>query len=654
MDWERKLVPFRVTWTAALVALVPTALAAQARTAAPPLPRIPAVQGPLGVTVVYPLEGQLVTASDSTFLFGSVGDGRARLELNGLDVPVAPNGAFLAWVPIPADTQPVFRFIARLGADSAVRLLRVRVPAPHLPPDSGLWLDRASIVPRGVRWAEPEEPIRVSLYASPGAAVVLRLPGSDAPIGLVPDTGTSLAYGPFDRAPTRRPQRVETRYTGVFPARALGAPLPAVTAPPPIRGASDTVNAAWITVATERDTVRAPLPLRIALLDPARRAVVLLDDDTARAGNTDGAVAGAPLEGGTFHWFFRNGTIAEVSGRAGASVRLQLSRGAVAWVDIASVGATLPAGTPPPRTTVDLVRLTPDSTSVVARFRMGQRVPFRVDEEERALTVRFYSALMDLDWVQYGGTDPLVPRVTWAQPAADEGTVTLELSRPVFGWRARWDGTDLVLEVRRPPRVDARAPLRGRVIAVDPGHPPAGATGPTGLREAEANLAVALALRDMLERAGARVVLTRATDTAVGLYERTVLAEAAGAEVLVSIHNNAFPDGVNPWLNHGTSTYYFMPRSARLAALVQRQLVAQMGLRDLGMGRGDLALVRVTWMPSVLTEGAFLMVPEQEQGLRTPAFQARYARGVLRGLEQYLRELAAGAPAPETGAGAPR
>jgi N-acetylmuramoyl-L-alanine amidase len=113
----------------------------------------------------------------------------------------------------------------------------------------------------------------------------------------------------------------------------------------------------------------------------------------------------------------------------------------------------------------------------------------------------------------------------------------------------------------------------------------------------------------------------------------------------VSIHNNAFPDGVNPWLNNGTSTYYFMPRSARLAMLVQREMVAQLGLRDLGIGRGDLALVRVPWMPSVLTEGAFLMIPEQEQALRTPAFQARYARGVLRGLERFLRELAADEPA---------
>ncbi len=218
--------------------------------------------------------------------------------------------------------------------------------------------------------------------------------------------------------------------------------------------------------------------------------------------------------------------------------------------------------------------------------------------------------------------------------------MTFDLGAPLFGWRARWEGESLVLEIRRPPVVDALRPLRGRVIAVDPGHPPAGANGPTGLREAEANLAVGLALKAILERAGARVLMTRSTDTAVGLYERTTLAEQGNAEVLVSIHNNAFPDGVNPWSNSGTSTYYFHPGGAPLAFLVQDALVGEMGLRNLGVGRGDLALVRPTWMPAILTEGAFLMIPEQEQGLRTPAFQQAYARGIALGIQAYLRRWA--------------
>lgn len=49
-------------------------------------------------------------------------------------------------------------------------------------------------------------------------------------------------------------------------------------------------------------------------------------------------------------------------------------------------------------------------------------------------------------------------------------------------------------------------------------------------------------------------------------------------------------------------------------------------------------------MPAILTEGAFLMVPEQENALRTPSFQEAYARGIALGLQAYFRELAESGP----------
>jgi N-acetylmuramoyl-L-alanine amidase len=110
--------------------------------------------------------------------------------------------------------------------------------------------------------------------------------------------------------------------------------------------------------------------------------------------------------------------------------------------------------------------------------------------------------------------------------------------------------------------------------------------------------------------------------------------------VLVSIHNNALPDGVNPFTNNGSSVYYNHPRSVPLAGAIQSALVRRLGLRDLGIGRGDLALVRGTWMPSVLTEGLFMMLPDQESALRTPAGQRLYARAVLEGLRKFLDDLA--------------
>ena len=38
-------------------------------------------------------------------------------------------------------------------------------------------------------------------------------------------------------------------------------------------------------------------------------------------------------------------------------------------------------------------------------------------------------------------------------------------------------------------------------------------------------------------------------------------------------------------------------------------------------------------------EGAFVILPDQEAALRTSDFQARYAMGIMEGLEEYFREL---------------
>jgi len=607
------------------------------------LPPIPAVDGPLALSVVYPPpDGPPLGARDSTFLFGSTGSGRATLTIDGTQIPVAPDGAFLAWLPLPDDSVAIFHLEARKDGEVAVSDLRVRLPPRFVPPAQGLWLDALSLEPRGAIWAQSGEQLRVSARAASGAAAQVVLPDGRV-FPLAPDSSALDAYGAFERRPDRLAPQPVVRFTGTIPAVALGAPLPPVGTP---AVAADTGGGAAAVVLVWRgaDTARSPLPVRVTLLDAAAPAVVVLDDDTARTGKARGTVTGAPAPHGAYHWFFLDGTRAAVDGRVGDQLRLRLSAKSVAWVALADVAAVLPAGTPAPRTRVRLVRLTPGDSSVAARFTLDERVPFRVDEDARSLTVRLYGAASDLDFVQYGGTDSLVEGVTWAQPSADECAVTFALSAAPFGWRTRWEGNDVVLEIRRPPVVDAARPLAGRTIALDPGHPPQGATGPTGLREEDANLSVALELRDLLEREGARVVMTRTADTALGVYERTAIADRANAEILVSIHNNALPDGVNPFVNNGTTVYYFQPRAARLAMLTEQALVGEMGLPDLGAARGNFALARDTWMPAILTEGAFLMIPEQESALRTPAFREAYARGVALGIQAYLRELATSRP----------
>jgi N-acetylmuramoyl-L-alanine amidase len=233
----------------------------------------------------------------------------------------------------------------------------------------------------------------------------------------------------------------------------------------------------------------------------------------------------------------------------------------------------------------------------------------------------------------------VVRRVSWTQESGERVALDIELAASVWGYRTRWSGGDLLLEVRRPPTVNSGRPLEGRLIMVDPGHPPVGATGPTGLYEAEANLAVGNRLRDLLTRGGAKVVMTRTTGAPVELGARVRLADSLNAELLVSIHNNALPDGVNPFTNNGTAVYYSQPRSLPLARAIQAALVARLGLRDLGVGRGDLALTRPTWMPAVLCEGLFMTMPDQEAALRTKEGQELYAKGVYEGIVAFLKNV---------------
>jgi N-acetylmuramoyl-L-alanine amidase len=413
--------------------------------------------------------------------------------------------------------------------------------------------------------------------------------------------------------------------------RQNGTPLPA-------NGRPQQPNDVIVEAILGADTARAHWPMRLGLLD-SLPSVVEFNDDTARKGNTDSLTIGRARPGAAYHWFFPTGTRTVVSARLGDDLRVRLSRGQEAWVPAADAIA-LPPSTPALRGTVLSLTLTPFTDRAQLRIPVTQRVPFRVEEERGRLTMRLYNTVGDINWTRYGAAGGYVRDISWQQVTSDEVTITLDLAGPVWGYRTRWSGNDLILDVRLPPKVDGAHPLQDRLIVVDPGHPPFGATGPTGLREAEANLSVALLLRDLLTEAGARVMMTRTTDVPVDLATRARFAELAGAELLVSIHNNALPDGLNPFTNSGSSVFYNQPRSLPLARAIQHALIRRLGLRDLGAARGDLALVRPTWMPAVLSEGLFMMLPEQEAALRNPEGQRRYALAVRDGIVEFLRSVA--------------
>lgn len=622
--------------TVAAVVLVSglTANARAQRTGAG-LPRVPLRHGPLKIVVAYPTPGSTVEFGDSTFIFGSVGDGDATLTIAGQAVPVAPNGAWLAWVSLPHDSSLVVVLTARRGQDSTASLLRLT--RAGWVRQSGAWVDRRSLVPVGDVRLPTGEPLSLTVRAAPGASIRMLLPGGE----VLRFAADSIADAPpegvraFDRdernlhRPTPGDRYVAVLRTDLNPVAGgweSAVPNGSVAAGPILE------------IAVGGDTTRIPWPLAVTRSSEPPTAIVL-DDDPQRQGGTDRITIGRTFPTGTYTWFLPQGTRTHADMRLGDQVRLRLSHDVIAWVPAADVHRAA-APDDARHAIMGSPTLTAESDRVNLRIPLTRPAPLSVDATDRGVTITLFDAVSDANWTRYGANQRFVRSLTWKQEAADRVVVAVTFDRSLWGWRVRVDGTDLVFDFRPPPAVDPAHPLRRRRIVIDPGHPPGGACGPTGLCEPEANLNIAHIVRERLVAAGATVTMTRSGPHDVELWPRAALADSVDAELLISIHNNALPDGVNPFANSGTSTFFNHPQALALARAVQVRLVANLGLRDLGVARGDLALTRPTWYPAILTEGLFMMVPEQEAALRTPAGQRRYAAGVVEGIAAFLRDVA--------------
>ncbi|MEL4178379.1 N-acetylmuramoyl-L-alanine amidase [Roseateles sp. PN1] len=222
------------------------------------------------------------------------------------------------------------------------------------------------------------------------------------------------------------------------------------------------------------------------------------------------------------------------------------------------------------------------------------------------------------------------------------------------------------------------------VIALDPGHggEDPGAIGPTGLREKDVVLAVALQLRDRLNsNPNIRVMMTRDADFFVPLQERVRKARRVQADLFVSIHADAFvtpkargasvfalSDGAASsqtarWMANkenaadlvgGVNVNTAVKDAHVLKALLDMSTAAQikdslkLGSEVLGqIGRvGNLhkraveqagfAVLKAPDVPSILVETAFISNPEEEAKLRDPDYQARLVAALATGIARYF------------------
>ena len=173
-------------------------------------------------------------------------------------------------------------------------------------------------------------------------------------------------------------------------------------------------------------------------------------------------------------------------------------------------------------------------------------------------------------------------------------------------------------------------------IAIDPGHggTDPGAVGPTGLKEKDVNLQIALKLKAKLEAQGHTVVMTRDKDETVSLENRVNKANNANADIFVSIHCNA---AENPDAK-GTETYHY-PESSKgkkLATEVQKKLVKALETTDRGVKEGTYYVLKHTKMPAILTEVAFISNPSEEEMLKKDETREKAAQAIKEGIDTYF------------------
>ncbi|HEX5315838.1 MAG TPA: N-acetylmuramoyl-L-alanine amidase, partial [Candidatus Kapabacteria bacterium] len=353
---------------------------------------------------------------------------------------------------------------------------------------------------------------------------------------------------------------------------------------------------------------------------------------------------------GNREWFFPRGTRLHVIEQEGKYYKIELDKQTFAWVadtnfdlhpnfathhfDEAESSAGS-AGIHPAEGYVDLI--------FPAEYNA-----FQITPSGMGIRIEIYGKSRPSQFPPSVNLDSLVEGIGF-DSTAENIIFTVQLTKPVWGYKAFYTGNGaLDVRVRRPPTIDQNNPLKGIRIMIDPGHPPGGAIGPTGLTEREANLAVALRIRDELTAKGAIVLMTHETleglvsdfEQVEELDARTSLAVRDNVDLMVSTHENAFPDGTNPFLNYGSATYYYHPFSASLAAELDRSISEVTGIPNLGSFQKSLAICRPTWMPCALTESLYMMFPDQEAKLRDPKFLDTLAAAHVRGIENFLRERA--------------
>lgn len=188
-----------------------------------------------------------------------------------------------------------------------------------------------------------------------------------------------------------------------------------------------------------------------------------------------------------------------------------------------------------------------------------------------------------------------------------------------------------------PPSVLNWNSIKGKVVVIDPGH---GGKDPgtmgDGLRtaaEKDLNLMIAKELAQQLKSRGAKVVLTRASDSFVELDDRALVAEKYKADLFVAIHVNSNPDSSRT----GTVVYTSREPSqrSRWAAIAINWALTGSGIESC-TDEGNYKVLVLHGKPAVLIECGYLTNFADCKRLNTSSYRSKLAGAIANGVGNYF------------------
>jgi N-acetylmuramoyl-L-alanine amidase len=548
------------------------------------------------VTVIHPLEGMKLPPLHDIFVFGAVVPG-STLTINGSTIPVHPKGAYLTMVPLtPGDVLLSVNALAPGGQSAHLDRHFSVAPGWTIAPSTPTTLLKDSVSPADDLLLGPGDTVRVTFQGSPGGHAEFAIEGVAAHLPMLEEGNPGRGI-----------------YAGSY-----------VVQP------ADHAKAAVISVQLKKQGIRREL---------AKGHLTIESGGVPRMGLvTDDTVAARTATDGGYDLFLYRGMRVRLTGKIGSQWRVRFSSTQSGWVKDSAI-QELPRGSLAPQAVVSNITVTSYGESSLIRVPLSDIVPYRVEQtlEPPTLTVTLYGAADKTDLIHYDPYDPLIQMVRWKQLSPEVCQLIIDPKfKSWWGFDVRYEGSTLVIEVRKPWVGDS---IKGMKIAVDPGHGGSdnGAEGPHASLEKEVNLAIAMIVKDLLDKAGAKPFLTRSIDMDVSLYDRPKIAWKSKARLFVSVHCNASGLGDNPIFNNGNSVYWNQPQSQALAEAIHASYRKTLpALPDHGLYYADFAVCRLTQMPAVLTEQAFLIVPDQEAMLMDPVFQKTFATAIVNGIKAFV------------------